>query len=82
MVANAICARQLLDIAKGLQYLHSLDIPHGDLSGVGYPSYRSGCIPTACFILSYFWSPSSQSAGLVAAFRRRMFTWMDLVALF
>ena len=54
MVANAICARQSLDIAKGLRYLHSLDIPYGDLSGVGYPSDRSGCIPTACFVCHTF----------------------------
>ena len=29
-------AIQLYDVAKGLQYLHSLDIPHGDLKGVGF----------------------------------------------
>ena len=27
--------RQLLGVVKGLEYLHSLDIPHGDLKGVG-----------------------------------------------
>ena len=26
---------QLFGVAKGLEYLHSLDIPHGDLKGVG-----------------------------------------------
>ena len=31
---------QLFDVAKGLQYLHSLDIPHGDLKGVGYSPIR------------------------------------------
>ena len=29
-------ARQLLGVARGLEYLHSLDIPHGDLKGVGH----------------------------------------------
>ena len=33
-------ARQLLQVAKGLQYLHSLDIPHGDLNGVSPLSDR------------------------------------------
>ena len=31
-------ARQLFGVAKGLEYLHSLDIAHGDLKGVSHPS--------------------------------------------
>jgi len=31
---NSTPGSQLLQIAKGLRYLHSLDIPHGNLKGV------------------------------------------------
>lgn len=32
--ADAKSLQQLLEVAKGLQYLHLLDIPHGDIRGV------------------------------------------------
>jgi hypothetical protein len=35
------CVRQLFDVSKGLEYLHSLDIPHGNLKGVGGHSHIS-----------------------------------------
>jgi serine/threonine protein kinase len=37
------CVWQLLGVARGLEYLHSLDIPHGDLKGVSYD-------PSVCFL--------------------------------
>ena len=39
--------RQLLGVAKGLEYLHSLDIPHGDLKGVCHHRKISARILTA-----------------------------------
>ena len=33
---------QLEDAACGLQYLHSLDLAHGDLKGVWFPNLSSG----------------------------------------
>ena len=35
---NFLYLRQLLDVAKGLEYLHSLNVPHGDLKGVRFLS--------------------------------------------
>ena len=46
---------------KGLQYLHSLDIPHGNLKGVGYFLDPSSCISTSrsfllgCAIMLILW---------------------------
>jgi serine/threonine protein kinase len=37
----------LFDVAKGLKYLHSLDIPHGNLKGVSRLADPFGGIPTA-----------------------------------
>ena len=68
MVTNVIHARKLLDTARGLQYLHSLDMPHGDLRGVG------------CHVELYSTHPlcpaTLQSADFVSTFRRRAFILM------
>ena len=36
-----ICVRQVLDVAKGLEYLHSLGIPHGAVKAVRYFPHKS-----------------------------------------
>jgi hypothetical protein len=39
---------QLVDVIEGLEYLHNLDIPHGDLKGVGRFSDFSGLVVQLC----------------------------------
>lgn len=55
-VADPNHAQQLLHVAKGLEFLHSLDIPHGDLRLVGYFSGAPDHIPTAYFVVVMFLS--------------------------
>lgn len=42
VTTNPVHTQQLLQAAKGLQYLHSLDVPHGDFRGVSLLSDKSG----------------------------------------
>lgn len=39
---------QLVDVANGLEYLHSVDLVHGDLKGVSFASLAGQAVITDC----------------------------------
>lgn len=51
--------RQVLDVAEGLEYLHSLDTPHGGVKGVGRFPDPFGCVSTAALaaLRCLLWPP-------------------------
>jgi serine/threonine protein kinase len=46
---NVVCLFKLLEIAQGLEYLHSKNVVHGDLRGVSNLNEFSECKPQFIF---------------------------------